>query len=117
MATTIRRLVPREEAVDIVTLEGIAMEALQALDDEELVVTFGTWEGDDDGIRYVCKVETPPGDPLGSQPPWRWWSPLFARPEELRAELTSLVARRMGQRESPSERPCDRPGEPSAATL
>ena len=69
------------------SLEAVAHEALQRLDDEELVVTFGVWEGSDDGVQFVCRVETPPGDPLGSQPPWRWWSPLFARPEELRAEL------------------------------
>jgi hypothetical protein len=115
MATTIRRLVPREDPVDICLLEAIAVEALQGLDDEDLVVSFGVWEGDDDGVRFVCKVETPPGDPLGTQPPWRWWSALFRTPEELRAELTTMIARRLGQ--SPSDGASDQPGATSAAAL
>jgi hypothetical protein len=51
----------------------------------------------------VCKVETPPGDPLSSEPPWRWWSPLFRTPEELREELARMVARRLRDREGSTE--------------
>lgn len=101
MATTIRRLVPRSDTVDIATLEIVAREELQALEDEDLSVSFGAWEDTDDGVQFVCKVETPPGDPLGSQPPWRWWSSLFRTAEELRAELSALVARRTAHRDSP----------------
>ena len=101
MATTIRRLVPRDGAIEVGgALDTTAREALLGLDDEELEVSFGVWEGDD-GVQFVCKVEAPPGDPLGSEPPWRWWSPLFRTHEELRAELATMVARRLETREAP----------------
>lgn len=102
MATTINRLVSRDGVSSVGdALETAAREALQGLEDEDLVVSFGIWE-DDTGVHFVCKVETPPGDPLRSDPPWRWWSPLFRTPEELREELTKMVARRVQTRESPS---------------
>ena len=82
-------------------LESTAREALQGLEDEDLAVSFGVWE-DGDGVWFVCRVETPPGDPLSSEPPWRWWSPLFRTPEELRAELARMVARRLENREPPA---------------
>jgi hypothetical protein len=94
MALTIRRLVPRDGARDIGrALEATVREALQGLEDEDLAVSFGIWD-DGDSVQFVCRVETPPGDPLSSEPPWRWWSPLFRTPEELRAELATLVGRR-----------------------
>jgi len=95
MAMTIRRLVPRDGARDVGgALETVAREILEGLEDEELTVSFGVWDGDD-GVQFVCKVETPPGDPLGSDPPWRWWSRLFRTPEELRADLARMVAGRL----------------------
>jgi hypothetical protein len=100
MATTIRRLVPRGGWRDVSgALETTAREALQDLEDETLEVSFGVWEGDD-GVQFICRVETPPGDPLSSEPPWRWWSSLFRTPEELRAQLAGMVARRLGDREA-----------------
>ena len=102
MATTINRLVPRDGMRDMGdALETAALEALQGLEDEDLVVSFGVWE-DGTGVQFICKAETPPGDPLGSDPPWRWWSPLVHTPEELRQELTRMVLRRVHTRESPS---------------
>jgi hypothetical protein len=103
MATTIRRLVSGDGSTltgDV--LESMAREVLQPLEDEELAVSFGTWEGDDYGMQFVCKVETPPGDPLGDLPPWRWWSSLFRTPAELRAQLEDLVARRLDTGEAPA---------------
>jgi hypothetical protein len=103
MAMTIRRLVPRDGATDVGgALEATAREALQGLEDEDLAVSFGVWQGGG-GVQFVCRVETPPGDPLSSEPPWRWWSSLFRTPEELRAELAAVVARRLGNREAPAE--------------
>ena len=102
MATTIRRRVPRNGVSDVGdALETAVGEALQGLEDEDLEVRFGVWEGGD-GVQFVCKVETPPGDPLSSEPPWRWWSRLFRTPEELRGELARMVARRVESRESPA---------------
>ena len=96
---TIRRLVTGHGVRDIGTaLEAVAREALQGLEDEDLAVSFGIWEGDGGG-EFVCKVETPPGDPLSSEAPWRWWSRLFRTPEELRAELDAMVARRLESRD------------------
>jgi hypothetical protein len=102
MAKTVNRLVPRDGASDVGdALEGAALEALQGLEDEDLMVSFGVWD-DGTGVQFICKVETPPGDPLSSDPPWRWWSPLFRTPEELRQELTRVVLGRVHTRESPS---------------
>ena len=101
MATTIRLLVPRNGVIDTGgALEAAAREALQGMDDEDLAVSFSLWE-DGVGVQFVCRVETPPGDPLSIEPPWRWWSPLFRTPEELRAELAKVVARRRQRREAP----------------
>jgi hypothetical protein len=99
MATIIKRLVSQDGIADrIQALAAAAREALEPLDDEDLTVSFSTW--DDGGTpRFVCRVETPPGDPSSSAPPWRWWSPLFSTPDELRAALAILVASRGGRRE------------------
>ena len=105
MALTIRRLVPRSGVSDVGgALETTAREALQCLEDEDLAVSFGVWD-DRDGVRFVCRVETPPGDPLSSEPPWRWWSPLFRTPDELGAELARMVVRKLGNREAPAVSP------------
>jgi hypothetical protein len=99
MAMTIRGLVPRDGVRDTGgALETVAREVLQGLEDEDLAVSFGIWEGEG-GVQFVCRVETPPGDPLSSAPPWRWWSRLFRTPEDLRAELVSMVTRRLEGRE------------------
>jgi len=97
---TIDRLVPRDGSIDVGrALEEIARETLQVLDDEDLSVRFLAWE-DGESVQYVCKVETPPGDPSNGEPPWRWWSSLFRTPQELRAELEAMVARRLRSRDT-----------------
>jgi hypothetical protein len=101
MATTIRRVVTDSAPAVGGALETVAREALAGLDDDGLVVSFGVWD-DGGGTQFVCRVETPPGDPFTSEPPWRWWSPLFRSPEELRALLATMVARRLGDRKGPA---------------
>jgi hypothetical protein len=62
-----------------------------ALQDEHLGtlhVRFRVCRDEDEGLRFVCKVENPPAIPIeGSLPVWRWWSPLLSSAEELRAAL------------------------------
>jgi hypothetical protein len=71
-------------------LEGVVHEVLADLA-EPLVVQFGTWVADDGRTQFVCRVETPPAAPFGASLQWRWWSPLFDRPEDLREALTAAV--------------------------
>jgi hypothetical protein len=74
-------------------LEGVVREVL-ADAPEPLDVQFGTWVADDGQTQFVCRVETPPATPFGASLQWRWWSPLFDRPEELRETLTIAVQAR-----------------------
>jgi hypothetical protein len=116
MAMTIRRLVTGDGVRDMGgALETVAREALQGLEDEDLAVSFGIWEGDE-GLEFICKVETPPGDPLSSEAPWRWWSRLFRTPDELRAELNTMVARRLESREGPPAIAAAREADSAAAS-
>ena len=95
MALTIRRL-PPQAGITPQTSAALAMAAEDALQDlaEDVTVSFGVWD-DGSGVRYVCKVETPAGDPLGDRPPWRFWSGLFDTPDELRAELERGLGHRL----------------------
>jgi hypothetical protein len=98
MAVTIRPLSPHP-SLDPATCEAIAQTAVEVLGDlrDDVTVSFGTWD-DGERMRYVCKVETPAGDPLGDRPPWRMWSGLFESPDELRAELETRLAGRLAPR-------------------
>jgi len=95
MALTIRRLQPHA-GVTPHTSAALAEAAEDTLQDlaDDATVSFGTWD-DGERLRYVCKVETPAGDPLGDRPPWRFWSGLFATPDELRAELERGLGHRL----------------------
>jgi len=78
---------------------GAALERAvgDALRDEGLGpvhVRFSLWRDGSRGVRFVCKVEAP-GDEASGTPPWRWWSWLSRRPEQLRDDLVrGLQARR-----------------------
>jgi hypothetical protein len=98
MALTIRRLSP-QAGVRPETCDAIADAAIEVLQDlgDDVTVSFGTWD-DGEGVRYVCKIETPAGDPFGDRPPWRFWSDLFETPEELRAQLEARLAHRLPAR-------------------
>jgi hypothetical protein len=76
-------------------LEGVVQEVLAGAP-EPLYVQFGTWVEEDGGTRFVCRVETPPATPFGATLQWRWWSPLFETPEQLREALTAAVQARRG---------------------
>ena len=55
-----------------------------------LRVRFTVWEGDE--LRYVCKVEGVPAARLDAAPPaWRFWSGLFATPEELGEQIADAL--------------------------
>jgi len=94
MALTIRRLQQPGVAAQLgAALAEAAEDTLQDLA-EDVTVSFGVWD-DGEGVRYVCKVETPAGDPLGERPPWRFWSGMFQTPDELRAELERGLGHRL----------------------
>ena len=45
-------------------------------------------DDEEEGIRFICKVENPPRvDGDGAPPQWRWWSPLLETAEEFRDSL------------------------------
>jgi hypothetical protein len=95
MALTIRRL-PPQAGVTAQTSAALAEAVEEVLQDlpDDVTVSFSPWD-DGDGVRYVCKVEAPAGDPLGDRPPWRFWSGLFATPDALRAELARGLGHRL----------------------
>lgn len=58
-----------------------------------LRVRFNVW--DDEGVRYVCKVEGAGTPSLRSATPaWRWWSSLVETPDELAEQLHEALASR-----------------------
>lgn len=63
----------------------------RALRDEDLgpvQVRFRICRDEQDGLKFVCKVENPPRvDGDGAAPPWRWWSPLLETAPQLRESL------------------------------
>lgn len=75
-------------ALEDVVLEVLA-DAAGPLD-----VQFGTWPAGDGRLQFVCRVETPPAIPFGTEVQWRWWSELLDRPEQLRESLSAAVERR-----------------------
>jgi len=95
MALTIRSL-PPQAGVTTQTSAALAEAAEETLQDlaDDVTVSFGIWD-DGEGLRFVCKVETPAGDPLGDCPPWRFWSGMFATPDALRAELERGLGHRL----------------------
>jgi hypothetical protein len=61
---------------------------------EAVVIRFSVWDGEDDGPRYVCKIEEAPGRAVGSSPAWRWWSPMVSTPAELSAHIREAASAR-----------------------
>jgi hypothetical protein len=90
--------------------EEAALDALRHEVTEPVIVTFGIWRGDDDGPRYVCRVEAEPTPAFQVAPAWRWWSPLVTTPDELATCLReALTARRSaGPRPAPESPQADR---------
>jgi hypothetical protein len=51
-------------------------------------VRFGVCRDDEDGLRFICKVENPPRREVDSADlPWRWWSPLMESLGDFQAAL------------------------------
>jgi hypothetical protein len=63
----------------------------RALRDEDLGVVqvrFRVCRDEEDGLKFICKVENPPRvDGDGAAPPWRWWSPLLETAEAFQESL------------------------------
>ena len=78
---------------------AVEEEIRRALQSEPLgtvQVRFRVCRDEDEGMRFICKVENPPAvDVEGRLPAWRWWSPLLSSAEDLRKALAEgLQARR-----------------------
>lgn len=52
-----------------------------------VTVRFRVCRDDDDGFRFICKIENPPRVDTDVLVPWRWWSPLMASAEDFSAAL------------------------------
>ena len=63
--------------------EQAVLQALGQHPTEPLVVRFGVWDGEEEGPRFVCKIEASPRAAVAATPAWRWWSPLVRTPGEL----------------------------------
>jgi hypothetical protein len=75
--------------------EDAVLRALPDEGEERLVVRFGVWNGEEDGLRFLCKLEARAGATLGAAPAWRWWSPLVRTPQELAGFVREAVRRHL----------------------
>jgi len=67
--------------------EDALREALRGEGLGEVQVRFRLCRDEEDGVRFICKVENPPRVDTDVAMPWRWWSPLLRSAEELRDTL------------------------------
>ena len=74
--------------------ETAVLQALGEEPPEPVIVRFGVWDGEDDGPRFVCKIEAVPTAAPGAAPAWRWWSPLVRTPAELGGWIREAVRAR-----------------------
>jgi hypothetical protein len=50
-------------------------------------VRFHFCRDETDGLRFICKVESPPFDGEDGRAQWRWWSPLMKTAQDFRSAL------------------------------
>lgn len=74
--------------------ERVVLDLLRERPAEPLAVRFGAWDGEEDGPRYVCKVEGVPTIQADQPPAWRWWSPLVRSAAELSGHLQEALRSR-----------------------
>lgn len=67
--------------------EDAVREALRGESLGEVQVRFRQCRDEEDGVRFICKVENPPRVDTDAALPWRWWSPILATADELRDSL------------------------------
>jgi len=67
-------------------LEQAVGEALRDEDLGPVQVRFSLWRDGTRALKFVCKVEAR-GDEVNGTPPWRWWSSLTRKPEQLHDDL------------------------------
>ena len=53
----------------------------------QVTVRFRVCRDEDDGFRFICKVENPPRVDTEVMMPWRWWSPLLETADDFAAAL------------------------------
>lgn len=90
----------RREPIDIVAnplgsedptlaraVEAALRRLLSAEDVGPVEVRFRICRDENDGLRFVCKVENPPFAGEAARAQWRWWSPLMTTVEDFRNAL------------------------------
>jgi hypothetical protein len=57
-----------------------------------LEVRFRVCRDESEGLKFICKVESPaPADVHQDGVQWRWWSPLMETAQEFRAALLDAI--------------------------
>ena len=73
-------------------VEATARELLSGDFSATLVVRFRVCQDLAEGLRFICKIESPPVRDVDGEPtPWRWWSPLMETAQDFRAALTEAL--------------------------
>lgn len=73
-------------------LEDEARGVLGMLDLGRLDVRFRVCRDEAEGLKFICKVESPaPADLHQESSQWRWWSPLMETAADFRAALLDAV--------------------------
>lgn len=115
LGTVVRRLVwePIEFRENLIehldadlgrAFEQAVLQSLRPEPPQPLLVRFGVWRGEEDGLRYVCRVEGAVAVSLSPEPSWRWWSPLVRTPDELATFLREALRARGQRREAKEEK-------------
>jgi hypothetical protein len=73
-------------------IENEAQGILGSHDLGRLEVRFRVCRDERDGLKFICKVESPaPADLHQDGAQWRWWSPLMETAQEFRAALLDAL--------------------------
>jgi hypothetical protein len=79
-------------------LEADLRRLLSGEDVGPVEVRFRICRDENDGLRFICKVENPPFDGEAARDQWRWWSPLMTTADDFRTALQEGLRNRRERR-------------------